>query len=93
MTTLHNIIGYVVKNNCGEYLAANFANSRGGNNGVQLLTVVTKTRPSPVSRGDAYRRLAAYFDEVELPPQESSWAPWVIYPTPKDFYVAPIFTE
>lgn len=46
------IIGCRVKNNHGEYLDHN---PKHGN-------FVTETKPEPVSKGDAYRRLAAYFD-------------------------------
>lgn len=70
------IIGYVVKNNCGEYIAPP------GEDGWTYNHVVI-LRPEPVSRADAHRRLAAFYDEND------EWDP----PAKEEFYVAPVIRE
>lgn len=60
------IVGYVVKNNCGE-----FVHYDGDGNFVET------SRPEPISQADAYRRLAAYIDEMDGEVH--------------GFYVAPVF--
>ena len=60
------VVGYVVKNNCGEYVHFD-----GDGNFVET------SRPDPISQADAYRRLAAYIDEMDG--------------EVNGFYVAPVF--
>lgn len=73
------IIGYVVKNNNGEYIH----NSKDEDSDHNY---AARTKPEPIGKADAYRRLAAYIDENA----------WVADLAPNDannFYVAPMFYE
>jgi hypothetical protein len=69
----NTIIGYRVKNNHGEYLAHT----------PEQGDFVTETKPEPISKGDAYRRLAAYFDAPQCDDHHVG----------EDFYVTPVFYE
>lgn len=70
MANTSTIIGYVVKTQTGEYIAE--PDERGYN-------YVTRSRPAPVGKSDAYRRLAAFLDEND------GWE--------EDLYVTPVFYE
>lgn len=71
------IIGYVVKNNCGEYIAPPGEDGWTHNHVVIL-------RPEPVSKADAHRRLAAFYDE------NLAWNPTA---PAEEFYVAAVIRE
>lgn len=72
MANTSTIVGYVVKNNRGDYV-----------HHVDGRNVIEYTKPEPVSRADAFRRLAAYIDEN----------PWANSQFIDELYVAPVFYE
>lgn len=77
----NKIVGYVVKNNNGEYIAESKLTPSGN----REYNVIVTARPTPVSKGDAYRRLAAFVDLCEHIGSD--------LPSDEQFYVAPVFHE